>query len=120
MSDFSKANLCESCGQIVSELEGRAERLERNLRYIAYHRNALGQRLIELLPEERQQSDKDGEYKMKCDNCVKLLVEQPSKDEPYGFYGCSKGHWSGCERMEQSAVKRNDPWKFCKDYEANI
>ena len=37
------------------KLKGRAERLERNLRYISYHRNALGQKLIELLPEARQE-----------------------------------------------------------------
>ena len=54
---------------------------------------------------------------MKCDSCTNLYVDPPCQDDPYGTYACGKGHWDGTDGQE--VRDKDDPWKFCKDYEAN-
>ena len=55
---------------------------------------------------------------MKCDSCKNLYIDPPCMDDPHGTYACGKGHWDGTDGQE--IKDKDDPWKFCKDYEADI
>ena len=51
--------------------------------------------------------------KYKCDNCAHQLIDPIDGS---GEYRCTKKHWNGPGDEEPE----KDPWRFCKDYEANV
>lgn len=50
-----------------------------------------------------------------CESCRFLVVDYPCMDDPYGYIGCSKQHWSdGPPLPVQEFI---DSFKDCEDYE---